>query len=140
MENAVKLSDKQWKEQLTLMQYYVLREKGTEPAFSGELTDHFEPGTYHCAGCGAELFKSITKFHSGCGWPAFYAVAAGNRVRYHRDTSFGMVRTEVTCANCDGHLGHLFDDAPDQPIGQRYCINSVAIRFVPGRPSSSKSD
>lgn len=139
MQDAAKLTDAQWKSLLSPMEYHVLREKGTERAFTGELTDKFEPGTYHCAGCGAELFHSNTKFNSGCGWPSFYQAAAGDRVKYIRDVSHGMVRTEVTCANCGGHLGHVFDDAPDQPTGQRYCINSVSIKFVPDPKAAGKA-
>lgn len=124
-------SEEEWKKQLTAEEYYVLRRKGTEPRFVNKYDEHFEPGSYQCAGCGLELFTSDTKFNSGCGWPAFYAAKAGDRVKFHRDLSAGMIRTEVTCARCDGHLGHIFDDAPQTPTGQRYCINSVSIKFVP---------
>ena len=129
-------SEEEWKKQLTAEEYYVLRRKGTERPFVNKYDEHFEPGSYQCAGCGLELFTSETKFNSGCGWPAFYAAKAGDRVKLHRDLSAGMIRTEVTCARCDGHLGHIFDDAPQTPTGQRYCINSVSIKFVP-KPKTS---
>jgi len=124
-------SDAEWKKLLTPSQYAVLREKGTERAFTGEYDHHFEPGAYSCAACGFELFESTTKFNSGCGWPAFYAAKAGNHVKLTEDRTHGMRRTEVTCARCDSHLGHIFDDAPQTPTGQRFCINSVSIKFTP---------
>ena len=125
-------TDEEWRKILTPEEYAVLRQKGTERAFSGKYDYTFEPGSYACAACGLELFASDTKFDSRCGWPAFYAAKAGDRVKLTRDASHGMVRTEVTCARCGGHLGHIFDDAPNQPTGQRYCINSVSIKFIPG--------
>ena len=129
-------TDEEWRKMLTPEQYHVLREKGTERAFTGEYTDKEDAGSYLCAACGAELFHAKNKFHSGCGWPSFYTALAGDRVKLTRDTSHGMVRTEVTCARCDSHLGHVFDDAPDQPTGQRYCINSVSLKFRPDAPAT----
>lgn len=128
MDGKVKRSDEEWKKILTPEQYRVLREKGTERAFTGEYWNHFEKGVYKCAGCGAELFSSDTKFDSHCGWPSYFKPLAGDRVIYKEDRSFGMVRTEVLCAKCGGHLGHVFDDGPE-PTGLRYCINSVSIVF-----------
>jgi peptide-methionine (R)-S-oxide reductase len=124
------LSDAEWRKRLTPAQYEVLRQKGTERAFTGEYDGQFEKGTYACAACGQELFESETKFNSGCGWPAFYAAKAGDRVKLTPDYAHGMTRVEVTCARCGSHLGHVFNDAPDQPTGQRYCINSVSLKFV----------
>ena len=131
MTDKVVRNEEEWKRLLTPEQYRVLREKGTERPFVNEFDEHFEPGVYACAACGQELFGSKTKFKSGCGWPAFYAAQAGDRVQLDPDVSHGMVRTEVTCARCGSHLGHIFDDAPQTPTGQRYCINSVSLKFIP---------
>jgi peptide-methionine (R)-S-oxide reductase len=124
----IEKDEEQWLHELTPEQYRVLREKGTEAPFSGEYDEFFEPGTYRCAGCGTELFASDAKYDSGCGWPAFSTPAGEDAVEEETDVSHGMVRTEVLCASCGGHLGHVFPDGP-QPTGQRYCINSAALTF-----------
>jgi peptide-methionine (R)-S-oxide reductase len=126
--NKIHKSDSEWRAELTPEQYRVLREKGTERPFSGEYDHVFEPGTYHCSGCGAELFSSDAKYDSGCGWPAFSAPASEEAIEEETDRSFLMVRTEVLCAACGGHLGHVFPDGP-HPTGQRYCINSAALKL-----------
>lgn len=127
----MQLSDEAWQQRLTPQQYAILRAKGTEAPFTGALLDNHAAGMYVCAACGAELFKSDTKFESGSGWPSFYDVARNGAVKLVDDNDHGMYRVEVQCANCGSHLGHLFDDAHDQPTGQRYCINSVCLDFKP---------
>ncbi|MGA2807389.1 MAG: peptide-methionine (R)-S-oxide reductase MsrB [Terracidiphilus sp.] len=121
-------TEAEWRAQLTPQQYQILREKATERAFSGALTQNHETGDYHCAGCGALLFVSGAKFDSGCGWPSFKLPAESKAVAEHEDRSFGMSRVEVTCARCGGHLGHVFPDGP-RPTGLRYCINSASLTF-----------
>jgi peptide-methionine (R)-S-oxide reductase len=128
MQPKIVKTDTEWKETLTPEQYRVLRQKGTETAFSGAYWNQHEPGTYRCAGCGAMLFSSDAKFDSGCGWPSFFRPAATNVVAEASDRSHGLARTEVLCSRCGGHLGHVFDDGP-KPTGQRYCINSAALKL-----------
>lgn len=134
------LSDSEWKKKLSPEQYAVMREKSTEAPFTGELLQNDETGNYACAACGNELFHSDTKFDSGSGWPSFYDVATKGAVRLVEDISHGMHRVEVQCANCGGHLGHVFNDAPDQPTGMRFCINSCSLDFraLKGNHATSK--
>ncbi len=129
-------SDEQWRTQLSPAEYQVLREAGTERPFVGEYTDTTATGVYSCRACGAELFRSDTKFHSHCGWPSFYSPLAEDRVEYIEDRTLGMRRVEVRCANCGSHLGHVFEgEGYDTPTDQRYCINSISMRFEPSGQS-----
>ena len=123
-------TDEEWRQKLTPEQFHVLREKGTEAPFTGKLLYNDKQGSYTCAACGNVLFDSGTKFEADCGWPSFYDAIPGS-VHFADDNTHNMSRTEVTCAKCGGHLGHVFPDAPDQPTGQRFCINSAALEFLP---------
>lgn len=130
MDYPVKKTDDQWREELTEFEYHVLRQAGTERAYTGELLEEDREGIFSCRGCGAELFRSNAKFDSHCGWPSFYEPQEGDAVELLEDRSHGMSRVEVRCKNCGSHLGHVFEDAPQTPTGDRYCINSVSITFI----------
>jgi peptide-methionine (R)-S-oxide reductase len=130
VDYPVKKTDDQWREELTEFEYHVLRQAGTERAYTGELLEEHREGIFSCRGCGAELFRSNAKFDSHCGWPSFYEPQEGDAVELLEDRSHGMSRVEVRCKNCGSHLGHVFEDAPQTPTGDRYCINSVSITFA----------
>jgi len=130
MPEKIQKTDAEWRRELTPAQYQVLREKGTERAFTGEYDHSKQPGQYVCAGCGKALFRADEKFDSGSGWPSFWAPVEDDAVETEQDRSYGMVRTEVKCSDCGGHLGHVFEDGP-QPTGLRYCINSAALKHDP---------
>ena len=129
-KEKIVLADSVWKQVLSPEVYQIARQKGTERPFTSAFETSKEVGTFHCAACGNPLFKSTAKFESGCGWPSFYEPKAGDAVELIEDRSHGMSRTEVRCANCGSHLGHVFEDAPQTPTGDRYCINSVSITFT----------
>ncbi len=129
MKYEIFKTDEQWHEELSEFEYQVVRLAGTERAYTGELLEEKRVGTYSCRGCGADLFEAEAKFDSHCGWPSFYKSLKNEAIEYLEDRAHGMVRTEVRCAKCGSHLGHLFDDAPQTPTGNRYCIHSVSISF-----------
>ncbi len=125
------LTDADWQQLLQPDEYRILRHAGTERAFTGPHLEEERAGSFHCVGCGAKLYSAEHKFHSGCGWPSFFSEVEPNAISTHRDTSRGMLRVEMRCARCDGHLGHIFEDAPHQPTGKRHCVNGMILVFVP---------
>ena len=131
MSDKVDLTEEEWRAKLSPEQYHILREAGTERAFTGKYDKHYDSGEYMCAGCGTRLFDSDAKYNSGCGWPAFTKPADDETIEERRDISHGMIRTEVLCAKCGGHLGHVFPDGPPEQGGMRYCINSLSLDFEP---------
>ena len=130
MNYRVNKTDEQWRSELSEFEYHVLRQAGTERAYTGDLLEEHREGIFSCRGCGAELFRSHAKFDSHCGWPSFYEPKEGDAVELLEDRSHGMIRVEVRCKACGSHLGHVFEDAPQTPTGDRYCINSVSITFT----------
>lgn len=138
MSYAVNKPDSEWRAELTPQEYQVLREAGTERAYTGELLDEGRAGLYTCRACGSELFKAGTKFDSGCGWPSFYESVRPDAVQLLEDRTLGMVRTEVRCANCGSHLGHVFPDGFGTPTGDRYCMNSLSLSFTPEEEASAE--
>ena len=132
MESNKNLTEEEWKKKLTEEQYRILREKGTERAFSGKYYTNNDDGIYSCAACGTELFRSDAKYESGSGWPSFYDAIGKDKLKFETDIRYGMTRIEISCGNCGGHLGHVFDDGPN-PTGKRYCVNSLSLDFKKGK-------